>query len=123
MCADQGHHRARAGGQSVRLYSRDDAFGALSLHDIGIEACAGGFRPMRPQGRGAQAPAEEPDVVLPPLSTNKALGIDFVDVPMETRAWAGQLKALAGAPAVPPPPALPPLTRKTKTGRKTRMTS
>ncbi len=33
-CADQGHHRQQPGRQSIRLYSRDDVWGALMLQWI-----------------------------------------------------------------------------------------
>jgi hypothetical protein len=63
--AEQGHHRSHPGRQSVRLYSRDDVFGAIRLQKQVVEALAGGFRPLRAQSRGSQAPVQEPEFVVP----------------------------------------------------------
>ena len=51
----------------MRLYSRDDVWGAAKLQRMVVQAVAEGFRPLRPQGRGGQVPAAEPEVEVPPL--------------------------------------------------------
>jgi len=48
-CADHGHHRVPSGQTSVRLYSRDDVWGALMLQFNIIRAFATGWWPTTPQ--------------------------------------------------------------------------
>ena len=62
--ADLAHHRLSGGRGSVRLYSRDDVFGALEGQIRIITRMAEGWRPMTPQARGGQSPLAEPHVDL-----------------------------------------------------------
>ena len=64
--AEQGHHKPSSARASVRLYSRDDVWGALKVQREVIRALHDGWRPLSPQSRGAQPPAREPEVQLPP---------------------------------------------------------
>ena len=61
---EQGHHRQSANGHSVRLYSRDDVWGALKVQRTVVQHLALGWRPLTPQARGAQAPDMETAVHL-----------------------------------------------------------
>ena len=67
--ADLGHHRLPSSSANVRLYSRDDVWGALDAQRMIIHQAADGWRPMTPQARGGQAPLAEPptDIPGPPL--------------------------------------------------------
>ena len=58
----QGHHRAPQA--AVRLYSRDDVWGALQLQQRLVEEIRRGFRPKTPIHRGGQHPAPEPAIQL-----------------------------------------------------------
>ena len=62
---EQGHHRVGAGSASTRLYSRDDVWGPLFLQGRLVAAMREGWRPLRPQARGALPPAVEAPVTLP----------------------------------------------------------
>ena len=64
MRADLAHHRLTGGRGSVRLYSRDDVFGALAGQLCIVQRLADGWRPLTPQARGGQAPLKEPAVTL-----------------------------------------------------------
>jgi hypothetical protein len=67
---EQGHHRQHAGRASVRLYSRDDVWGALRLQRELSDQVANGFRPMCAQQRGAAQPLPETPVQIPPPCDN-----------------------------------------------------
>ena len=63
--ADLAHHRLLTASGAVRLYSRDDVWGALEAQKLIIENVAQGWRPATPQSRGVQTPLAEPLVALP----------------------------------------------------------
>ena len=56
--AEQDHHRQHGWRASVRLYSRDDVWGALACQRPVVHKVADGFRPLT--GRGAQIPTRSP---------------------------------------------------------------
>ena len=66
--AEQGQHRQHGGRASVRLYNRDDVWGALACQRLVVQKVADGFRPLTAQGRGAQIPIAEPPVKIDPLT-------------------------------------------------------
>ena len=57
----QGHHKPPG---SAQLYSRDDVWPALKAQVLLWRAVHSGFRPVRPQHRGGQAPLSEPPLEL-----------------------------------------------------------
>ena len=57
----QGHHKRNT---SLRVYSRDEVFGQLSLQRHIISKVHQGWRPTLAQHRGSQLPMKEPDVTL-----------------------------------------------------------
>ena len=63
--AEQGHHRPPSGRQSVRLYSRDDVWGALRVQQTIVSRLREGWRPLTPLARGGLCPATEVPVSLP----------------------------------------------------------
>lgn len=64
MRAEQGHHKHGSARASVRLYGRDDVWGAVRLQRVLHEQLRSGWRPMAAQARGGQEPAQERNVVL-----------------------------------------------------------
>lgn len=62
---DFAHHRLSGGFGSVRLYSRDDVWGALEAQRQIIENATASWRPLTPQGHGGQSHLVEADVHLP----------------------------------------------------------
>ena len=69
--AEQGHHCQHGGRASVRLYGRDDLWGALACQQLVVQKVTEGFRPLTAQGRGAQIPLTEPAVQIDPPITPK----------------------------------------------------
>ena len=59
--ASQGHHRR----SSVTLYSRNDVYRALATQRSYNISVRSGWRPIRPQNRGAAPPIPEPSVDIP----------------------------------------------------------
>jgi hypothetical protein len=83
---EQGHHRMAPGRASVRLYGRDDVHGALRTQAAVIAEAIEGWRPLRAQSRGGQAPVTEPEVAIPPAP----------------ESWATPLEPLFSSCARPP---------------------
>ena len=79
--ADQGHHRRDSHQQSVRLYSRDDVWGALKCQGTLLRALADGWRPLSAQARGAQRPLQEPEFTVPPLASDDLYARKPSDLP------------------------------------------
>ena len=66
--SEQGQHRQHGGRASVRLYSRDDVWGALACQRFVVQKVADAFRPLTAQGRGTQIPMAGPPVKIDPLT-------------------------------------------------------
>ena len=79
--ADQGHHQRDSHQQSVRLYSRDDVWGALKCQGTLLRALADGWRPLSAQARGAQRPLQEPEFTVPPLASDDLYARKPSDLP------------------------------------------
>ena len=99
--------RSKQGGQkectshSVQLYGRDDVFGALRLQEAVIRSVESGWRRLRAQRRGGEAPLaeQEADLVsrsLDPLEFAVGFRVDF-QPSLPKLCW---LRA-SGVPATP----------------------
>ena len=80
-------HRLHGGRASVRLYSRDDVWGALACQRLVVQKVAEGFRPLTAQGRGTQIPVIEPSVEIDPITIPIEVvpeGFDSTPIPHST---------------------------------------